>query len=200
MNLLNPLRPIARIFPTVLRPISRLNIQQRTVFTAIALFIYLVCSQIPLYGIARSHDSDPLYWARLIMASSRGTLMELGISPIISAGWLTQLLTTVGLFRVTSKEDERDAEGLEGVLAIIFCFGEAVVAIWYGTYGLPSDLPVLTMVLIVAQLMGAGLVVILLDDMLRKGYGLGSGISLFICANTCETICWFAFSPVTMTS
>ena len=40
------------------------------------------------------------------------------------------------------------------------------------------------MVLIVGQLMGAGMVVILLDDMLRRGYGLGSGISLFIVANT----------------
>ena len=40
------------------------------------------------------------------------------------------------------------------------------------------------MALIVAQLMGAGFIVILLDEMLRKGYGLGSGISLFIVANT----------------
>lgn len=58
----------------------------------------------------------------------------------------------------------------------------------------------MTMLLIVGQLMGAGMVVILLDDMLRKGYGLGSGISLFIVANTSETILWFAFSPVTMSS
>ena len=67
---------------------------------------------------------------------------------------------------------------------MIFCFGEAVVAIWSGTYGIPSEMPIATMVIIVMQLMGAGMVVILLDDMLRKGYGLGSGISLFICANT----------------
>ena len=57
-----------------------------------------------------------------------------------------------------------------------------------------------TMALIVGQLMGAGFIVILLDEMLRKGYGLGSGISLFIVANTSETIFWFAFSPVTMSS
>ena len=57
------------------------------------------------------------------MASSRGTLMELGISPIISAGWLTQILTALGFFKVSSKEDEKDAEGLEGILAIIFCLG-----------------------------------------------------------------------------
>ena len=75
MNLLNPLRPLSKIFPTVLKPIAPLNIQQRTVFTAIGLFIYLVCSQIPLYGIIRTHDADPLYWARVIMASRRGTLM-----------------------------------------------------------------------------------------------------------------------------
>jgi preprotein translocase subunit SecY len=57
-----------------------------------------------------------------------------------------------------------------------------------------------TMALIIGQLMGAGFIVILLDEMLRKGYGLGSGISLFIVANTSETIFWFAFSPVTMSS
>ena len=103
MNLLNPLRPIARAFPTIIRPITKLSMQQRTVFTAIALFIYLVCSQIPLYGVVRSHEADSLYWARLIMASSRGTLMELGISPIISAGWIIQIISAVGLFRITSK-------------------------------------------------------------------------------------------------
>jgi protein transport protein SEC61 subunit alpha len=102
MNLLNPLRPLSKIFPTVSKPLTPLNVQQKTIFTAIALFIYLVCSQIPLYGIVRSHESDPLYWARVIMASSKGTLMELGISPIISAGWIAQILTAIGLVKITS--------------------------------------------------------------------------------------------------
>jgi protein transport protein SEC61 subunit alpha len=55
MNLLNPLRPIAQVFPSIVKPIAPLTVQQRTVFTAIGLFIYLVCSQIPLYGIIRTH-------------------------------------------------------------------------------------------------------------------------------------------------
>lgn len=67
---------------------------------------------------------------------------------------------------------------------MIFCVGESLVAISYGTYGSPESMSYTTMFLLVFQLSGAGLVVILLDDMLRKGYGLGSGISLFICANT----------------
>jgi len=33
---------------------------------------------------------------------------------------------------------------------------------------------------------------------LQKGYGLGSGISLFIATNICESIIWKAFSPTTI--
>jgi protein transport protein SEC61 subunit alpha len=85
-------------------------------------------------------------------------------------------------------------------LALIFCFGEAAGAVWYGAYGQPSQMSPITIILIIAQLMGAGCIVILLDDMLKKGFGLGSGISLFIVANTSEVIFWFALSPVTMSS
>lgn len=48
------------------------------------------------------------------------------------------------------------------------------------------------------QLFVAGLIVLLLDELLQKGYGLGSGISLFIATNICETIVWKAFSPTTV--
>jgi len=37
-----------------------------------------------------------------------------------------------------------------------------------------------------------------LDELLQKGYGLGSGISLFIATNICESIVWKAFSPTTV--
>ena len=49
------------------------------------------------------------------------------------------------------------------------------------------------------QLFLAGIIVICLDEMLQKGYGLGSGISLFIATNICENIIWKAFSPYTIT-
>merc|ERR1712003_176967 len=53
-------------------------------------------------------------------------------------------------------------------------------------------------ILIIMQLFFAGIIVILLDELLQKGYGLGSGISLFIATNICESIIWKAFSPTTM--
>ena len=53
-------------------------------------------------------------------------------------------------------------------------------------------------ILIILQLFAAGMVVIILDELLQKGYGLGSGISLFIATNICESIIWKAFSPTTI--
>ena len=67
-----------------------------------------------------------------------------------------------------------------------------------GMYGEPASLGVVVCMLIILQLLVAGIVVLLLDELLQKGYGLGSGISLFITTNVCETIIWKAFSPMTI--
>jgi protein transport protein SEC61 subunit alpha len=60
-------------------------------------------SQMPLYGIVSSDSSDPLYWIRMMMASNRGTLMELGITPIITSGMVFQvrkLMVSVSAYMV----------------------------------------------------------------------------------------------------
>ena len=76
-------------------------------WTAVTLLIFLVCSQVPLYGIMSSDSSDPLYWMRVILASNRGTLMELGITPIVTSGMIMQLLAGANLIDVdfSLKED-----------------------------------------------------------------------------------------------
>ena len=48
------------------------------------------------------------------------------------------------------------------------------------------------------QLLVAGLVILLVDELVQKGYGLGSAISLFIAANTCQNILWKTLSPMTV--
>merc|ERR1711937_852006 len=67
-----------------------------------------------------------------------------------------------------------------------------------GMYGDVRELGAGNSVLIIMQLFIAGIIVIILDELLQKGYGLGSGISLFIATNICESIVWKAFSPTTM--
>lgn len=65
-------------------------------------------------------------------------------------------------------------------------------------YGPVGELGIIRSVLIIGQLFLAGFMVLMLDELLQKGYGLGSGISLFIATNICETILWKSFSPVTI--
>ncbi len=84
------------------------------------------------------------------------------------------------------------------MFALIIALGQATVYVLTGLYGQPKDLGAGVCLLLILQLVVAGLIVILLDELLQKGYGLGSGISLFIATNICESIVWKAFSPTTV--
>jgi protein transport protein SEC61 subunit alpha len=64
--------------------------------------------------------------------------------------------------------------------------------------GQPSDLDAGVCLLLIIQLVSAALIVILLDELLQKDCGLGSGITLFITTNICESIVWKSFSPTTI--
>ena len=88
------------------------------------LFCYLVCSQIPLYGINSSDSADPFYWSRLILASNRGTLMELGIQPDkLTKIWQKGSIVSGLLLDVTQK-GLKENPTLEGVGNVVPDSGE----------------------------------------------------------------------------
>ena len=127
--------------------------------------------------------------------------MELGISPIVTSGMIMQLLAGSKLVEV-NKKDKEDKELFEAatkLFGFVITIGEAVAYVVSGMYGELSNLGAFNAYLIIVQLCVAGVIVLLLDEILSKGYGMGSGISLFIAVNICENIIWKAFSPYTMT-
>jgi protein transport protein SEC61 subunit alpha len=188
------------VLPEVVTPEVPKKFKDRVLWTAITLFIFLVCCQIPLYGIKTNSSSDPFYWMRVILASNRGTLMELGISPIVTSGLVMQLLAGSKIIEVDqgSKSDRELFQGAQKLFGMIITLGEALAYVLSGMYGDIKDLGATNAILIIIQLFIAGVIVIVLDELLQKGYGLGSGISLFIATNICETIVWKAFSPATI--
>ena len=111
--------------------------------------------------------------------------MELGLSPVVSAGWILQLLIGTGIITLDlhNPQEAKLYEGSQKLLAMIIAFGEAFAYTWSGAYGYISDIGAGNAMLIIIQLTASGFIVILLDDMLQKGYGLGSGVSLFIAVN-----------------
>lgn len=69
-----------------------------------------------------SDSADPFYWIRVILASNRGTLMELGISPIVTSGLIMQLLTGVKIIEVG--DTPKDRALFNGAQKL---FGQAIV-------------------------------------------------------------------------
>ena len=186
--------------PEVEAPLKKQSFNDKMMWTAWTLFIYLICCQIPLYGIVKQEGADPLYWLRVILASNKGTIMELGMSPIITSGMILQLLVGAKMIDVNmqSKEDRELYQAANKLFALLITFGEAVAYLLSGMYGPVRELGLINSILIIAQLFLAGFMVLMLDELLQKGYGLGSGISLFIATNICEIILWKSFSPITI--
>lgn len=97
-----------------------------------------------------------------------------------------------------NEDDQRLYEKLQNLAGIIIGLLEAVAYVWGGMYGDVEQLGAINASLIVLQLIFASYMTILLDEVMNNGYGLGSGINLFISVNMCETILWSTFSPMTM--
>merc|ERR1711904_343206 len=200
VRFLELVRPFMCVLPEVKSPERRRPFKERVLWTAITLFIFLVCCQIPLYGIKTNSSSDPFYWMRVILASNRGTLMELGISPIVTSGLVMQLLAGSKIIEVDQgiKRDRELFQGAQKLFGMSITIGEALAYVLSGMYGEIKEMGATNAILIIIQLFIAGVIVIVLDELLQKGYGMGSGISLFIATNICETVVWKAFSPTTM--
>jgi len=199
-RVLDIMKPFMAVIPEVQQATTKVPFKERVLWTSVTLFIYLVCCQIPLYGIRSTESSDPFYWSRVILASNRGTLMELGISPIVTSGLVMQLLAGAKIIDVdqSSKEDRALFNGAQKLLGMIITIAQGSAYVLSGMYGEVSDLGFGNAFLLILQLFFAGIIVLLLDELLQKGYGLGSGISLFIATNICENIIWKAFSPTTI--
>eukprot|EP00584_Thalassiosira_punctigera_P011210 CAMPEP_0172531414 /NCGR_PEP_ID=MMETSP1067-20121228/4836_1 /TAXON_ID=265564 ORGANISM="Thalassiosira punctigera, Strain Tpunct2005C2" /NCGR_SAMPLE_ID=MMETSP1067 /ASSEMBLY_ACC=CAM_ASM_000444 /LENGTH=478 /DNA_ID=CAMNT_0013315793 /DNA_START=162 /DNA_END=1598 /DNA_ORIENTATION=+ len=200
MKALHLIRPLVSIVPEVEKPNHKIPFREKILWTTCALLIYMVCSNLPLYGVQRARTSDPFYWMRVILASNRGTLMELGVSPLVTTGMVLQLLQGSKVLDVNlnNKEDRVLFMAAQKVVGLLVTIAEAAAYVASGMYGDVSAIGLGNAILIVAQLFFAGLIVLMLDEMLQRGYGLGSGISLFIASHVSETIVWKAFSPTTI--
>jgi preprotein translocase SecY subunit len=188
-------KPIARVLPEIKVPERKVSFNEKIFWTALVLIVYLVMAEIPLYGITGAVQ-EQFGALRVIFASHRGTLMELGIGPIVTAGLILQLLAGSAIIECDMSDPED--RGLFTVgskfFSILLTGIQASAYIVSGMYG---SLAGTATIVIFMQLLGAGIIVILLDELVQKGWGLGSGISLFIMAGVAQNILWQAFNPGT---
>ncbi|MGH9972797.1 MAG: preprotein translocase subunit SecY, partial [Nitrososphaeraceae archaeon] len=189
-------KKVSAYIPQVEKPKKKIGLSEKFIWCGIALFAYLVMGQVPLYGVTSAPQFDFLAFARVIFAAQQGTLLELGIGPIVTAGLLMQLLKGSELIKLNFKDpDDRSLfTSATKIVTIIVIVAEGSlygISVYGGLLASPSLIPIL-----VTQLIGASIVVMYLDELIQKGWGLGSGISLFIMAGVAQGILWSIFSPL----
>ncbi|MEE9378085.1 MAG: preprotein translocase subunit SecY, partial [Candidatus Lokiarchaeia archaeon] len=188
--------PFVRAMPEIKRPQREVSFKEKFIWTAVVLIIYLVLSNIPLYGVNLEESTDYFYWLRVILASQRGTLTELGIGPIVTSGLIMQLLLGSKIINVNMSDpyDRAMFSGAQKVLSVFLTIFNSLAYIMGGAFGSLSEIGIDGVFLIFFQLLFSGIIIILLDEILQKGWGLGSGVSLFIAAGVAGQIFWNSFS------
>lgn len=179
--------------PGVAGPLQRLTFRQKLKWTAIVLLIYFMLAQIPAYGIAKTNFEN-LRFLEILLGSSFGSIMTLGIGPIVTASIILQLLVgskVIG-WDLRSERGKVLFQGTQKLLAILFSILEAGIYVMLGA--VPAE-PGLAWV-VIGQLALGGALVLFMDETVSK-WGFGSGVSLFIVAGVSKTILVRALNPLT---
>ncbi len=171
---------------------KKLSFNAKLKWTGIVLALYFLLGLIPLYGLEQN-VLEEFEFLSTVLGASFGSLITLGIGPIVTASIILQLLKGSGLLNIdlSKQEGKKRFQGLQRILAIVFVVVEAFVFVLLG--GLIPQAGVSPLIL-VGQITLGGLFVILMDDLITK-YGFGSGVSLFIAAGVSQQIFIQLFSP-----
>ena len=190
-------KKVSPAIPQIEKPKKKITLKNKLIWTGLALLIYFVMGQVPLFGThVNPGGADPLAFARVIFAAQQRTLLELGIGPIVTAGLLMQLLKGSDILKLNFKDpDDRSLfTSATKIVTIIVIIAEGSL---YGisVYG-PQTPTHYHLAVLVAQLIGSSVIVMYLDELVQKGWGLGSGISIFIAAGVAQQILWAIFNPI----
>jgi preprotein translocase SecY subunit len=189
-------KKVSPFIPQVEKPKKKITLTNKLILTGIALLIYFVMGQVPLFGTNVDPATDPLAFARVIFAAQQRTLLELGIGPIGTAGLLMQLLKGSDILKLNFRDpDDRSLfTSATKIVTIIVIIAEGSL---YGISVYGQQTPTsFHLGALVAQLIGASIIVMYLDELVQKGWGLGSGISIFIMAGVAQGILWAIFNPI----
>ena len=190
------LEGLIRKLPEVAVPKRHVSFKEKFMWTGIALIAFFVLTQVSLYGMAIGAGRTAFFGQlRFILASHAGSLMELGIGPIVTAGIIMQLLAgskIIGL-DLSQPDDRALFTGIQKLGALLMGIFQASMLVMYGWYGVAIGEG--AGIFIIIQLTIGVLIVIYLDELVSK-YGFGSGISIFIMAGVAGTIFWQAFNPM----
>jgi len=180
-----------QLIPSVKDPTRSLTVKDKLIWTAIVLVVFFILGNVMLIGINQTQLLN-LEYLQMILASQIGSLITLGIGPIVLASIILQLLVGVKIINLdfSNPEDRAKFSILQKVASIFLAIVESIIAV---KIGFLTPLPGMGFFVVVQVVIGA-LIILYLDEVVQK-YGIGSGIGLFIAAGVSQVIVWRIFAP-----
>ena len=186
-------RKIFDFIPEVVKPEEKkLGFNVKLKWTLIILGAFFILANIPLFGLSANALSRFEYLA-IILGTDFGSIISLGIGPIVMASIILQLLTGSGILNIdtNTSEGKKFFQGLQKLLVFFFIVFEAVIyVLMQGLQPIPGFAGI-----VIFQLILGGLAIFYMNELCEK-WGFGSGVSLFIGAGVSWRLFTSAFQFV----
>ncbi len=172
---------------------KKLSFKEKLKWTGIILVLFYILGLIPLFGLGQN-ALQRFELLSIILGASFGSIISLGIGPIVTASIVLQLLNGSGIvkFDLTSHEGRKNFQGTQKILSVFFIIFEAAIYVFMS--GLAPDqalrgtpLYLQFELLLVLQIFLGGLLILFMDEVVSK-WGFGSGVSLFIAAGVSQSV------------
>jgi len=171
------LKKIFQFIPEVVKPAEKkLDFNVKLKWTLVVLGAFFVLANISLFGLS-NNALERFEYLAIILGTDFGSIISLGIGPIVMASIILQLLSGSGILNIdtTTTEGKKFFQGIQKLLVFFFIVFEAMI------YVLMQGLQAAEGFtgLVIFQLILGGLAIFYMDDLTTK-WGFGSGVSLFI--------------------
>lgn len=192
-SLLYKIKPLSDRLPSVKRPEGHVHFRTKMMWVIVILVLYFIMTNVYLYGLDQSESLDLFAQYRTIMAGASGSLLQLGIGPIVTASIIMQLFVGAKIIKLdlSKREDKACYQSVLKLLVIVMIIVEAIPQVF--GYLVPSDGAVDLLgsagskLLLIVQLFAGSYIIFMMDEVVSK-WGIGSGISLFIAAGVAQSL------------
>jgi len=189
---LHGLAPIIERMPTITKPDGHVHFRTKMTWTLGILLLYFALTNVTMYGLGPD-TVDLFVQYRAILAGASGSLMHLGIGPIVTGSIIMQLFTGAKIINLNLQDTKDKAiyQGTQKVLVVVMIFVESIPQVFgflEPSVGVVGELGLTwARMAIITQLIIGSYLVFLMDEVVSK-WGIGSGISLFIAAGVSQAI------------
>src|SRR3989344_1574857 len=172
---------------------KRLPFKEKLKWTLVTLVLFFVLGFVPLFGLGEN-ALQQFEFLSIILGASFGSIISLGIGPLVTSSIVLQLLSGTGILKMdlTTTEGRQRFQGLQKLFAIFFVIFEAAVYVLMGGLAPAPELAGTALYsqlefILILQLFLGGILIMFMDEVVSK-WGFGSGISLFIAAGVAQQL------------